>query len=198
MEILDLTGRKCLVVGIANEHSLAWAAAQHFRSAGADLAVTYLNDNAKPYVEPLARQVEASIFLPCDVGATGQLDAVFEAIRSQWGRLDVVFHAIAWARKEDLHGRLTDCSAEGFAESMLVSCHSFIRMAKLAEPLMDKGGSLMTLSYYGAEKVIDHYNVMGPVKAALEASVRYLAHELGPKDIRVNAISAGAVATRAA
>lgn len=198
MEILDLTGRKALVVGIANEHSLAWAAAEHFRSAGADLAVTYLNDKAKPYVEPLARQVAAPIFLPCNVAEPGQLESVFDSIRTTWGRLDILFHSIAWASKEDLHGRLTDCSADGFAESMLISCHSLIRMAKLAEPLMDKGGSLMTLSYYGAEKVVDHYNVMGPVKAALEASVRYLAHELGSKSIRVNAISAGAVATRAA
>ena len=198
METLDLTGRKGLVAGIANEHSLAWAAAQHFRSAGADLAVTYLNDKAKPYVEPLAREVAAPILLPCNVATAGQLEAVFDAIRTQWGRLDFLFHAIAWARKEDLHGRLTDCSAEGFAESMLISCHSFIRMAHLAEPLMDKGGSLTTLTYYGADKVVDHYNVMGPVKAALESSVRYLAHELGPKRIRVNAISAGAVQTRAA
>jgi enoyl-[acyl-carrier protein] reductase I len=198
MEILDLTGRKGLVVGIANEHSLAWAAAQHFRSAGAELAVTYLNDKAKPYVEPLARQVGADIVLPCNVEVPGQLEAVFDAIGNRWGRLDLVFHSIAWARKEDLHGRLTDCSADGFAEAMVVSCHSFIRMAKFAEPLMDKGGSLTTLSFYGAEKVVDHYNVMGPVKAALEASVRYLAHELGPRNIRVNAISAGAVATRAA
>jgi enoyl-[acyl-carrier protein] reductase I len=198
MEVLDLTGRKGLVVGIANEHSLAWAAAEHFHNAGAELAVTYLNDKARPYVEPLASQVDAEIFLPCDVTAPEQLEAVFASIREKWGRLDLLFHSIAWARKEDLHGRLVDCSAEGFAESMLISCHSFIRMAKLAEPLMDKGGSLMTLSYYGAEKVVDHYNVMGPVKAALEASVRYLAHELGPKNIRVNAISAGAVATRAA
>jgi enoyl-[acyl-carrier protein] reductase I len=197
-ELLDLTGRKGLVVGIANEHSLAWAAAEHFHNAGAELAITYLNDKAKPYVEPLAKQLAAPILVPCNVSVPGQLDAVFETIRNQWGRLDFLFHAIAWARKEDLHGRLTDCSAEGFAESMLISCHSFIRMAKLAEPFMDKGGSLMTLSYYGAEKVVDHYNVMGPVKAALEASVRYLAHELGPKNIRVNAISAGAVKTRAA
>ena len=198
MEVLDLTGRKGLVVGIANEHSLAWAAAQHFRNAGAELAVTYLNDKAKPYVEPLARAVEAPICLPCNVANAGELDAVFEAIRDSWGRLDFLFHSIAWARKEDLHGRLADCSAEGFAESMLISCHSFIRMAHLAEPLMDKGGSLITLTYYGADKVVDHYNVMGPVKAALEASVRYLAHELGRKNIRVNAISAGAVQTRAA
>ena len=198
MELVDLRGRKGLVIGIANEHSLAWSAAQRFRSAGAELGVTYLNDKAKPYVEPLAREIEAAFLLPCNVTSSGQLEAVFDTIKNKWGRLDFLFHSIAWARKEDLHGRLTDCSAEGFAESMLVSCHSFIRMAKLAEPLMDKGGSLMTLSFYGAEKVVDHYNVMGPVKAALEASVRYLAHELGSKGIRVNAISAGAVATRAA
>lgn len=198
MELIDMKGRKGLVVGIANEHSLAWSAAQHFRNAGADLAITYLNDRAKPFVEPLAQQVDAQLFLPCNVAEPGQLEAVFEAIEQKWGHLDFLFHAIAWARKEDLHGRLTDCSGEGFAESMLISCHSFIRMARLAEPLMDKGGSLTTLSYYGAEKVVDHYNVMGPVKAALEASVRYLAHEHGCKAIRVNAISAGAVATRAA
>lgn len=198
MEVLDLNGRKGLVVGIANEHSLAWSAAQHFRNAGADITMTFLNKKAKPFVQPLAKQVEAPIFLPCNVTVPGQLEALFDAIRKDWGRLDFVFHSIAWARKEDLHGRLTDCSAEGFAESMLVSCHSFIRMAKLAEPLMNEGGSLMTLSYYGAEKVVDHYNVMGPVKAALESSVRYLAHELGRNSIRVNAISAGAVNTRAA
>ena len=198
MEVLDLTGQKGLIVGIANEHSLAWAAARHFRSAGAELAITYLNDKARPFVEPLAREAGAAMVLPCDVAAPGQLDAVFEAIRARWGRLDFVFHAIAWARKEDLHGRLTDCSAEGFAESMAISCYSFIRMAHLAEPLMDRGGSLTTLTFYGAEKVVDHYNVMGPVKAALECAVRYLAHELGSKKIRVNALSAGAVQTRAA
>jgi enoyl-[acyl-carrier protein] reductase I len=198
METLDLSGRKGLVVGIANEHSLAWWAARHFHNAGAELAVTYLNDKAKPFVEPLAQQLSAPIFVPCNVAEPGQLEAVFDAIKQRWARLDFLFHAIAWARKEDLRGRLIDCSADGFAESMLISCHSFIRMAKLAEPLLDKGGSLMTLSYYGAEKVVDHYNVMGPVKAALEASVRYLAHELGPKGVRVNAISAGAVKTRAA
>ena len=198
MQTLNLGGRKGLVVGIANEHSLAWSAAQHFRNAGAELAITYLNDKAKPFVEPLAKQLTAPILLACNVSTPGQLETVFDAIRNRWGRLDFLFHAIAWARKEDLHGRLTDCSADGFAESMLISCHSFIRMARLAEPLLIKGGSLMTLSYYGAEKVVDHYNVMGPVKAALESSVRYLAHELGPKGIRVNAISAGAVETRAA
>lgn len=198
MEAIDLKGRKGLVVGIANEHSLAWAAAKHFRNAGADLAITYLNDRAKPHVAPLAHEADSELFLPCDVATPGELEAVFDKMRTKWGRLDFMLHSIAWARKEDLHGRLTDCSAEGFAESMLISVHSFIRMAKLAEPLMATGGSMMTMSYYGAEKVVDHYNVMGPVKAALEASVRYLAHELGRKSIRVNAISAGAVATRAA
>lgn len=198
MEVIDLNGRKALIVGIANEHSLAWWAAKHLRGAGADLAITYLNDKAKPFVAPLAKDLGAEIILPCNVSHTGELETVFDEIRQRWGRLDVVFHSIAWARKDDLHGRLTDCSAEGFAESMLISCHSLIRMAKLAEPLMSEGGSLITLSFLGAEKVVDHYNVMGPVKAALEASVRYLAHELGPKRIRVNAISAGAVETRAA
>ncbi len=198
LERIDLRGRKALVLGIANEHSLAWSAAQHFRNAGAEVALTYFNDKAKPFVAPLAEQIAAPIFLPCNVSVPGQLESVFEEIRKRWGRIDFIFHSIASARKEDLHGRLTDCSMDGFAEAMLVSCHSFIRMARLAEPLMDKGGSLITLSYYGAEKVVDHYNVMGPVKAALEASVRYLAHELGRKDIRVNAISAGPVRTRAA
>lgn len=198
MEIIDLDGRKGLVVGIANEESLAWSAAQHFRNAGAELAVTFLNDKARAYVEPLAQKLEAPLFLPCNVTSPGQLEGVFEAIQAKWGQLDFLFHSIAWARREDLYGRLTDCSADGFGEAMLVSCHSLIRMAKLAEPLMKQGGSLMTLSFYGAEKLVDHYNVMGPVKAALKASVRYLAHELGPRRIRVNAISAGAVATRAA
>jgi len=196
-DAISLRGRTGLIVGIANEHSLAWAAAQWLRRAGAELAITYLNDKAKPYVAPLAQAVDAPLCLPLDVAKPGELEAVFDAVTRQWGRLDFVLHSIAWARKEDLHGRLTDCSAEGFAESMLVSCHSLIRMAKLAEPLMAGGGSLMTLSFYGAEKVVDHYNVMGPVKAALEASVRYLAHELGSKGIRVNAISPGPVKTRA-
>ena len=197
-ELLDISGRKGLVIGIANERSLAWPAALHFRQAGADLAVTYLNDRARPHVEPLARQVQAPIFLPCDVALPEQLEAVFEAISEQWGRLDFVLHAIGAVPPADLHGRLTDCSAEGFAEAMTISVHSLIRMARYAEPLMAEGGSLVTLSYFGAERVVEHYNVMGPVKAALEATVRYLAHELGPGGIRVNAISAGPVQTRAA
>jgi enoyl-[acyl-carrier protein] reductase I len=198
MEAIDLKGRKALIVGVANADSLAWWAAKHIRGAGADVAMTYLNDKAKLHVAPLATELGAEILMPCNVAVPGQLEAVFDAVKEKWGKVDIVFHAVAWARKEDLHGRLTDCSAEGFSESMLISCHSFIRMAQLAEPLMGQGGSLITLSYYGAEKVVDHYNVMGPVKAALEATVRYLAHELGPKGIRVNAISAGPIKTRAA
>jgi enoyl-[acyl-carrier protein] reductase I len=197
MEPIDLSGKRGLVVGVANADSLAWSAAQHFRAAGADLALTYYSDKAKPHVEPLARQAQAML-LPCNVLRTGELEAVFDTLRRRWGRLDFVFHSIASARKEDLQGRLVDCSAAGYAEAMLVSCHSFIRMAQLAEPLMTEGGSLTTVSFYGAEKVVEHYNVMGPVKAALEASVRYLAHELGRSGIRVNAISAGPVRTRAA
>lgn len=198
MEVIDLRGRTALVVGVANKDSLAWWAAKHFHQAGADVAMTYLNEKAKPFVAPLAEELGAQVFMPCDVSKEGELEQVFAAIATKFGKLDIVFHSIAWARKDDLHGRLTDCSAQGFAQSMSISCHSFIRMARLAEPMMLRGGSLMTLSYFGAEKVVDHYNVMGPVKAALEASVRYLAHELGPKGIRVNAISAGPVKTRAA
>lgn len=193
-----LADKKGLVIGIANEHSIAYGCADAFRSLGAEVAITYLNEKAKSYVEPLARQLEAPIFLPCDVREAGQLEAVFEAITQRWGRLDFALHAIAFAPKEDLHGRLTDCSRDGFLIAMDASCHSFIRMARLAEPLMHTGGALFTMSYYGAEKVIEHYNVMGPVKAALESAVRYLAYELGPKGIRVHAISPGPIKTRAA
>jgi enoyl-[acyl-carrier protein] reductase I len=193
-----LSGKKGLVLGIANEHSLAYGCAKAFRALGAELAVTYLNLKAKPFVEPLAKEVEAPIFLPVDVREPQQLEAVFEAIARSWGKLDFALHAIAFAPKEDLHGRLTDCSRDGFLQALDVSCHSFLRLARLAEPLMHEGGALFTMSYYGAEKVIEHYNVMGPVKAALESAVRYLAYELGPRAIRVHAISAGPVKTRAA
>ncbi|WP_448325981.1 enoyl-ACP reductase FabI [Sulfitobacter sp. M13] len=198
VRLLDMTGKKGLIVGVANEHSLAWAAARNCHAAGADLALTYLNDKAWPFVEPLAQSVAAALLLPCDVAHEGQLEAVFAKINKTWGKPNFLVHAIAWAPAADLHGRLTDCSADGFAQAMQVSCHSFIRMAKLAEPLMAEGGSLITLSFIGAERVVDHYSLMGPVKAALETSVRYLAHELGPKGIRVNAISAGAIKMRAA
>jgi enoyl-[acyl-carrier protein] reductase I len=193
-----LKGAKALVVGIANEHSIAWGCARAFRELGADVAVTYLNDKARPYVEPLARQLEAPLVLPLDVSAPGQLEAVFEAITRQWGRLDILVHSIAWAPKDDLQGGLLNCSAEGFAKSIDVSCHSFIRMARLAVPLMTDGGTMFAMSYTGANRVVPNYNVMGPVKAALEASCRYLAYELGPKGIRVHAMSPGPLKTRAA
>jgi enoyl-[acyl-carrier protein] reductase I len=193
-----LAGRKALVVGIANEHSIAWGCARAFRRLGADLAITYLNDKARPYVEPLARQLEAPVFEPLDVQKPGQLEHVFERIRQTWGRLDIALHAIAFAPKEDLQAGLLDCSAGGFGIAMDVSCHSFVRMARLAVPLMTDGGTLMAMSYHGASKVIPNYAVMGPAKAALEACVRYLAFELGPRRIRVHAISPGPIKTRAA
>ena len=198
VELLDLSGHKGLVIGIANDRSLAWPAAMHFRQAGADLAVTYLNERARPHVAPLAARLEAPIVLPCDVTVPQELDSVFDASAERWGRLDFILHAVGAVPPADLHGRLTDCSAAGFSEAMNVSVHSLIRMAHLAETLMTGGGSLITLSYLGGERVVKNYNVMGPVKAALEATVRYLAHELGPSNIRVNAISAGPVMTRAA
>ncbi len=193
-----LQGKRGLVVGIANERSIAWGCAQAFRAAGAELAVTWFNEKARPYVEPLALQLDASIAMPLDVEQPEQLDAVFEAISTQWGRLDFLLHSIAFAPKEDLHGRVVDSSRNGFARAMDISCHSFARMARLAEPLMPEGGTLLTMSYVGAEEVIPDYGLMGPVKAALESSVRYLAAELGPRNIRVNAISPGPLATRAA
>ena len=197
-QVPSLQGKKGLVVGIANEHSIAWGCARAFRDAGAELAVTWFNDKSRPYVEPLAQQLDAGIFLPLDVEQPVQLEALFEAIAGRWGRLDFLVHSIAFAPKTDLHGRVVDSSRDGFARAMDISCHSFARMARLAEPLMKEGGSLMTMSYVGAEEVIADYGVMGPVKAALEASVRYLAAELGPKGIRVNAVSPGPLATRAA
>jgi enoyl-[acyl-carrier protein] reductase I len=193
-----LSGKKGIVLGIANEHSIAYGCAQAFRALGAELAITYSNEKTKTYTEPLARDLSAPIFLPCDVRQPGQLEAVFQTIEQKWGTLDFALHAIAFAPKEDLHGRLADSSREGFLVAMDVSCHSFIRMARLAEPLMRNGGALFTMSYYGAEKVIEHYNLMGPVKAALESAVRYLASEFGPKGIRVHAISPGPIRTRAA
>jgi enoyl-[acyl-carrier protein] reductase I len=193
-----LAGKKALVVGIANEHSIAYGCAHAFRSLGADLAITYLNDKARPHVAPLAEVLGAPIFLPLDVQRPGELEAVFDAVRKLWGRLDIVVHSIAFAPKEDLQGGLLDCSAEGFKVAMDVSCHSFVRMARLAAPLMNEGGTMFAMSYHGAEKVVPNYNVMGPVKAALEAACRYLAYELGPKRIRVHPISPGPLKTRAA
>ena len=193
-----LKGSKALVIGIANEHSIAYGCARAFRELGADLAITYLNEKARRFVEPLARELEAPIFLPLDVGAPSALESVFDAIASQWGKLDILMHSIAFAPKEDLQGGLLNCSAAGFSTAMDVSCHSFVRMAKLAAPLMKDGGTMFAMSYHGANKVVPTYSVMGPVKAALEACCRYLAYELGPQGIRVHAISPGPLKTRAA
>jgi len=193
-----LDDMKALVVGIANDQSIAYGCAKAFRELGADLAVTYLNEKAKRFVEPLAQELQAPLFLPLDVAQPGELEAVFGRIAKDWGRLDILVHSIAWAPKDDLQGGLLDCSADGFTKAMDISCHSFVRMARLAAPLMDKGGSMFAMSYHGANKVVPSYNVMGPVKAALEASCRYLAYELGGKGIRVHAISPGPLKTRAA
>ena len=193
-----LKGLKALVVGIANDSSIAYGCAAAFRELGADLAITYLNEKARPHVAPLAHRLEAPIVMPLDVSAPGELEAVFERIAQEWGRLDMLVHSIAWAPKEDLQGGLLSCSPEGFAKAMDISCHSFIRMARYAAPLMTDGGTMFAMSYHGAQKVVPSYNVMGPVKAALEAACRYLAYELGPQKIRVHPISPGPLKTRAA
>jgi len=191
-----LTGKRALVVGVANEHSIAWGCALAFRKLGADVVLTYLNDKAKPYVEPLAQSIDAQLF-PLDVTQPDQLEALFATLATQ-GPLDILVHSIAFAPKADLQGGLIDSSRDGFLEAMDVSCHSFLRMAKLAVPLMTQGGAMFAMSYHGAEKVVPNYNLMGPVKAALESACRYLAYELGPKGIRVHAISPGPLKTRAA
>lgn len=191
----DLKG---LIVGIANEHSIAWGCAKVLHKAGVELAITYQNEKAKQHVQPLAELIFAPIFMPYDVINSEQLDELFQTIKSTWCTLDFIIHSIAFAPKDDLHSRVVDCSRDGFILAMDISCHSLIRLAKAFEPLMTNGGSIITMSYYGAEKAIQNYNIMGPVKAALEASVRYLAMELGNKNIRVNALSPGPVKTRAA
>ncbi len=193
-----LAGKRGLVIGIANDLSLAYGCAKAFRAAGAELAVTYLNEKADPYVRPLAEAVDAALILPCDYRIEGQIEAVFETIAREWGRLDFLLHAVAFAPREDLHARVIDCSRDGFLMAMDISCHSFIRTARLAEPLMKEGGCLQTITFYGSERVVEDYNLMGPVKAALESSVRYLAAELAEKGIRVHALSPGPVLTRAA
>src|SRR5262245_42772007 len=193
-----LEGKKGLIIGIANEQSIAWGCAAAFRALGAELAVTYLNDKAKKHVEPLARELDAKIVMPLDAQVPGQMEAVFERIAKDWGKLDFVVHSIAFAPKEALHGRVVDVSLEGFLTTMQVSCWTFLQMARLAEPLMKKGGTLFTMTYYGSRTVVKNYNIMGVAKAALEAAVRYIAAELGPKGIRVHAISPGPLATRAA
>jgi enoyl-[acyl-carrier protein] reductase I len=192
-----LKGAKALVTGIANEHSIAYGCAKAFHELGADLAITYLNDKSRGYVEPLARELEAPLFMPLDVTRQDETDALFQRIAQEWGSLDILVHSMAFAPKGDLQGGLLNCSAEGFGQAMDISCHSFIRLARASAPLMKNGGTMFTMSYYGANKVVPNYNVMGPVKAALEACARYLAYELGPQQIRVHAISPGPLLTRA-
>lgn len=196
--MIDLKGKHGLVVGVANEASIAAGCARAFRAAGAELALTFLNEKARPWVEPVAQEVGATLFLPCDVREPGQLEAVFDRITAEWGRLDFLLHAIAFAPREDLHTSVVNASAEGFATAMDISCHSFLRMARLARPLMQAGGSLITVSFYGADRVVENYNLMGPVKAALEASVRYAAADLAGEGIRAFSLSTGPVKTRAA
>lgn len=196
--LIDLRGKRGLVIGIANEHSIAAGCAETFGRCGARLAATYLNDKAKGWVEPVTDRLGAEWIAPCDVREPGQLEALFQEVRQRWGGLDFLLHSIAFAPRDDLHGRVVDSSADGFGIAMDVSCHSFLRMAKLAEPLMTGGGCLLCVTFYGSERVVEHYNLMGPVKAALESATRYVAAELGPKGIRAHAISPGPIATRAA
>ena len=193
-----LTGKKALIVGVANEHSIAWGCAQAMRRAGAEIAMTYLNDRAKPHVAPLAKAIEAEIFLPLEVRDPAQVDGLFAEIAERWGGLDILVHSVAFAPRDALQGRVVDCPRDGFLAAMDVSCWSFLDLARRAETLMRQGGTMMTMSYLGANEVVDNYGIMGPVKAALESSVRYVATELGPKGIRVHAVSPGPLATRAA
>ncbi|BAV63183.1 MULTISPECIES: enoyl-ACP reductase FabI [Sphingomonadaceae] len=196
--LVDLRGKRGLIVGIANEQSIAAGCAEAFSRCGARLAATYLNEKAKGWVEPVADRLGAEWLAPCDVREPGQLEALFDQVRDRWGGLDFLLHSIAFAPRDDLHGRVVDSSAEGFGIAMDVSCHSFLRMAKLAEPLMAQGGCLLCVTFYGSERVVENYNLMGPVKAALESATRYIAAELGPQGIRAHAISPGPIATRAA
>src|SRR5262249_16962324 len=193
-----LEGKKGLIVGIANENSIAWGCAKAFRALSAELAVTYLNDKAKKYVEPLARELKAPILMPLDSRESGQMEAVFERVAKVWGKLDFLVHSIAFSPKDALQGRVVDVAREGFLTTTGVAGWAFIRIEPLSDALMRKGGTLFTMTYYGSQMVVKNYNIMGVAKAALESAVRYLAAELGPKGIRVHAISPGPLATRAA
>ena len=193
-----MAGKRGLIMGVANDKSIAWGIAQACRGAGADLAFTYQGDALKKRVAPLAASVGSDIVLPCDVTDMASVDAVFDGIAQAWGRLDFVVHAIAYADKAELKGRYVDTSLANFQMSLNISCYSFTAVAQRAEKLMTDGGSMLTLTYFGAERVMPHYNVMGVAKAALECSVRYMAMDLGPRGIRVNALSAGPIKTLAA
>lgn len=193
-----MNGKRGLIMGVANNRSIAWGIAKSLASQGAALAFTYQGDAIKKRVEPLAAEIGSDIVMPCDVTDRASLDAVFGELTRRWGTLDFVVHAIAYSDPGELDGRYVDTSQENFSKSLLISCYSFTAIAQRAEKLMPNGGALLTLTYYGAEKVMPHYNVMGVAKAALEASVRYLAADLGKQGIRVNAISAGPIKTLAA
>ena len=193
-----MRGKRGLVMGVANNRSIAWGIAKSCRAQGAELAFTYQGDSLKKRVEPLAEEVGGLVVGHCDVTDPATIDAVFDEVATRWGSLDFVVHAIAFSDKDQLTGRYVDCTADNFSRTLLISCYSFTAIAQRAEKLMPKGGSLLTLTYYGAEKWMPHYNVMGVAKAALEASVRYLAADLGEKNIRVNALSAGPIRTLAA
>lgn len=196
--VSNLAGKRALVLGIANDRSIAWGIAKALHGAGCAIAMSFLNSKAEPFVRPLAEEVGAEIFMPLDVAHEHEVDELFDVVTQKWGRLDIFVHSLAFAPRDDLHGRVLDTSAAGFATAVDISVHSFIRLARRCEPLMHDGGTCMTMSFYGAEKVVSSYNMMGPVKAALEATVRELASELGPKNITVNAISPGPMLTRAA
>jgi len=193
-----MAGKRGLIMGVANNRSIAYGIAKAVTAQGAEIALTYQGDALKKRVNPIAEELGCKVVLPCDVTDGASMDQVFDHLRAEWGRLDFLVHAIAYSDKNELDGRYVDTSEENFKQTMLVSCFSFTALAKRAEPLMTDGGSLLTLTYYGAEKVMPHYNVMGVAKAALEASVRYMAADLGPKKIRANAISAGPIKTLAA
>lgn len=195
---LSLKGKRGLILGIANRHSIAYGCAKVLAGLGAELCITYLNEKAKPYVQPLADELGVKMLLPCDVSVEGELEAVFHEMEKHWGTIDFAVHSIAWSPLDELHGRLVDSSGEGFCKAMDISCHSFVRTAKQSQRLMPEGGTLLTMSYEGAEKVVDHYNLMGPIKAALDSCARYLASELGEQQIRVHSISPGPMPTRAA
>ena len=193
-----MSGKRGLIMGVANDHSIAWGIAKAVADAGAELAFTFQGEALEKRVRPLAQSVNAKIVLPCDVTDDASIDATFEAIKSSWGNLDFVVHAIAFSDKDELKGLYVETSRKNFAQTLDISCFSFTAVCDRARHLMPNGGSLLTLSYFGAERVMPHYNVMGVAKAALEASVRYLAADLGPQNIRVNAISAGPIKTLAA
>lgn len=193
-----LENKRGLVFGVANNMSIAWAIAQEAHNQGAELGFTYLNEALEKRMRPLAESVGSSLILPCDAGKDEDLDAVFAETEKKWGKLDFVLHSIAFAQREDLDGRFMNTSREGFRIAMDTSAYSLVAMARRAAPLLKDGGSLLTLTYYGSQKVVANYNVMGVAKAALEASVRYLAADMGPQGVRVNAISAGAIKTLSA